>query len=52
MDEKNIPVIPFKREKEKWHMWSGKFMATTVIKGYYFLLTSSKKIPEDDKYIT
>ena len=52
MDKKTIRIILFTGEKEKWHMWSGKFMATTGIKGYYFLLTSSKKIPEDDKYIT
>ena len=32
-------------EKEKCCMWSGKFMAGSGIKGYYFLLTGDNKIP-------
>ena len=48
MDEKNIPVIPFKREKEKWHMWSGEFMKRSGIKRYHFILAGDKKIPADD----
>ena len=46
--QKYHPIIPFTGEKEKWRMWSVKFMAGAVIKGYYVLITGNKKIPTDD----
>ena len=49
MDEKTIWIIPFTGEKEKWRMWSGKFMSMEGIKGYHVLLTGAKKIPADDE---
>ena len=48
MDKKTIRIIPFTGEKEKWHMWLGKFMAGAVIKGYYDLRTGAKEIQADD----
>ena len=52
MNEKTIWIIPFTGEKEKQCMWSGKFMAIAVIKGYHVLLECAKKIPAYDKYET
>ena len=49
MDQKTIRITPFTGEKEKWRMWSGKFMARAVIKGYHILLTGDKTILDDDK---
>ena len=49
MDKKTIWIIPLTGEKEKWRMWSGKFMAGAGIKGYHALLTGSKKILANDK---
>ena len=48
MDENPIRITPFAGEKEKWCMWSGEFMARSVIKGYDVLLTGDKKILADD----
>ena len=48
MGKKTIWIFPFTGEKEKWRMWSGKFMATAGIKGYCVLLTGANKIPADD----
>ena len=52
MDKKSIQITPLNGEKEKWHMWLGKFTSTDGIKGYYFLIIVAKKIPEYDKDIT
>ena len=41
-------LSPFTGEKEKWRMWSGKFMAGAEIKGYHVLITGENKIPADD----
>ena len=49
MNEKTVRIIPFTGEKEKWCMWSVKFLARSGIKGYHVLLTGAKKIPADDK---
>ena len=50
---KRLSILPpLQARNKKWHMWQGKFMAAAGIKGYYFLLTGVKKIPEDDKDIT
>ena len=48
MYKNNIWTIPFTGEKEKWRMWSGKFIEITRIKGYHVLLTRDTKIPADD----
>ena len=48
MAKKNIQIFPFKGEKEKWRMWSVKFMARAVLNGYRIILTDDKKIPADD----
>ena len=48
MDEKIIFIIPFTSEKEKWRVWSGKFIAISGIKGYDVLLTGDEKILADD----
>ena len=48
MKIKAIRIIPFIGEKEKWRMWSGKFMARYGIKVYNVLITGDKKISEDD----
>ena len=47
MYKRNIRIIPFTREKEKWRMWSVKFMAILGINGYHVLLTGAKTIPDD-----
>ena len=49
MNKKTIWIIPFKGEKEKWHMWSVNFVARVGIKRYHVLLTGAKTIPADDK---
>ena len=49
MDEKTLRIIPFTGEKEKWRMWSGKFIEIYGIKGYHFLLRDDKKIMADTK---
>ena len=48
MDKNTIFITPFIKEKEKWLMWSEKFMARSGIKGFDVLLTGDKKIPSDD----
>ena len=50
--KKTIWNIPFIGEKEKWNMQLGKFMSGAVIKGYYVILTSEKKILADGAYKT
>ena len=49
MDKKIIWIIPFTGEKEKWRMWSVKFMAILGINGYHVLLTGAKTIPDYGK---
>ena len=39
-------------EKEKWRMWSGKFMSGAEIKWYHVLLTGAKKIPAYEADVT
>ena len=48
MDEKSIWIIPLTGEKEKWRMWSGKFMARAGIKGYDILLRGNMETPVGD----
>ena len=43
MGENTIRITPFTGEKEKWRMWSGKFMAGVGIKVYHVLLTGARK---------
>ena len=47
--QKNIRIIPFTGEKEKWRMWSGKFMARSGIKEYHVFLTGTKIILSVDE---
>ena len=37
MEENIIRIIPFTKEKEKWSIWPGKFIARSGIKGYNVL---------------
>ena len=48
MDKNNINIVPFTGEKEKWHMWLGKFIEKDGMRGYSILLTGDMKIPADD----
>ena len=47
MYKRNIWIIPFTGEKEKWRMWSVKFMARLRINGCHVLLIGAKTIPDD-----
>ena len=49
MYKRSTHIIPFTGEKEKWCIWSGKFMARSGIKGYYVLLTGDMKTRVEKK---
>ena len=48
VDEKNICIIPFTGEKEKFRMCLVNFVEISRIKGYHVLLTGATKIPAGD----
>ena len=43
MEEKNIRIIPFSVEKEKWRIWSGKFLESAWWLGYDIILRGTVK---------
>ena len=48
MEENIIRIISFSGERDKWCMWSGKFLARSGHLGYYIILRVTAKILEDN----
>ena len=46
-NEKTIRILTFSGKKEDWMMWSDKFMAKAMMKGYNEILDGTMLVPED-----
>ena len=46
-DEKAIRILTFSGKKEDWMMWSDKFMAKSMMKGYDEILDGTMLVPDD-----
>ena len=48
MEEKRIGIIPFSGERDKWRIWSGKFLARAGQLGYDIILRGTAKKPTEN----
>ena len=49
MEEKSTSITPFRRGREKWRMWSGKFLERPGRLGYDIILGITVETPEYNK---
>ena len=48
-NKKTIRILTFSGKKEDWMMWSDKFMAKAMMKGYDEILDGTLIVPDDKR---